>query len=192
MARDNLRCLPSSRTLRRIRWPLQPRSRDRRTAFQRIRRPLDDSLKPPWVLAGPAPFTSAQSDTPDIVSSDTVSDTLVPVAAPPRPPFTRTATLFESAACELIRGQDAACRLLQLHTTYGRKIRGSRFLAGTVAMTTFLFLRLTHDPLELPRMAVRRGEPRIRPFVPIPVPVPPGYPGLPDRDTEPTATPRPD
>jgi hypothetical protein len=33
MARDNLRCLPSTRTLRRIRWPLQPRSRDRPTAF---------------------------------------------------------------------------------------------------------------------------------------------------------------
>jgi hypothetical protein len=51
-------------------------------------------------------------------------------------------------------------------------------------MTTFLFLRLTHDLIELPRPAVRRGEPRIRPFVPIPVPVPPGYPGLPDRDTD--------
>jgi hypothetical protein len=33
MARDNLRCLPSTRTLRRIRWPLQPRSRDRPAAF---------------------------------------------------------------------------------------------------------------------------------------------------------------
>lgn len=61
----------------------------------------------------------------------------------------------------LIRGQDAACRLLQLHTTYGRKIRDSRFLAGTVAMTTFLFLRITHDLLL--REAVTRGEPRIRP-----------------------------
>jgi hypothetical protein len=30
-------------------------------------------------------------------------------------------------------------------------------------MTTFLFLRLTHDLLELPREAVGRGEPRIRP-----------------------------
>jgi len=39
----------------------------------------------------------------------------------------------------------------------------SRFLAGTVAMTTFLFLRITHDPLELPREAVTRGEPRKRP-----------------------------
>lgn len=57
-------------------------------------------------------------------------------------------------------------------------------------MTTFLFLRITHDPLELPREAVTRGEPRIRPFVPTPVPVPPTCVSLPDRDTEPTATPR--
>ena len=56
-------------------------------------------------------------------------------------------------------------------------------------MTTFLFLRITHDPTELPRLAVTRGEPRIRPFVPIPVPVPPTCVSLPDRDTEPTATP---
>jgi len=61
-------------------------------------------------------------------------------------------------------------------------------------MTTFLFLRLTHDPIELPRLGglatwVRRGEPRIRPFVPTPLPVPPTCVSLPDRDTEPTATP---
>jgi len=61
-------------------------------------------------------------------------------------------------------------------------------------MTTFLFLRVTHDLPELEgfptwRIAVTRGEPRIRPFVPIPVPVPPACAGLPDRDTEPTATP---
>jgi len=36
---------------------------------------------------------------------------------------------------------------------------------------------------------VTRGEPRIRPFVPTPPPVPPACAGLPDRDTEPTATP---
>jgi len=39
----------------------------------------------------------------------------------------------------------------------------SRFLAGTMAMTIFLFLRITHDPLELPPGAVKRGEPRMRP-----------------------------
>lgn len=62
-------------------------------------------------------------------------------------------------------------------------------------MTTFLFLRITHDPLGLPREGglatwVTRGEPRIRPFVPTPFSVPPAYAGLPERDTEPTATPR--
>lgn len=57
-------------------------------------------------------------------------------------------------------------------------------------MTTFLFLRITHDRLELPRDAVTRGEPRIRPFVPVPFSVPPACAGLPDFDTEPTATPQ--
>ena len=56
-------------------------------------------------------------------------------------------------------------------------------------MTTFLFLRVTHDLPELPQTAVTRGEPRIRPFVPIPFSVPPACAGLPDFDTEPTATP---
>jgi len=32
-----------------------------------------------------------------------------------------------------------------------------------MAMTTFLFLLITHDLLELPREAVMSGEPRIRP-----------------------------
>jgi len=43
----------------------------------------------------------------------------------------------------------------------------SRFLAGTMAMTTFLFLRITHDPRELLSQtseAVTRGEPRMRPI----------------------------
>jgi hypothetical protein len=56
-------------------------------------------------------------------------------------------------------------------------------------MTTFLFLRVTHDLPGLPREAVTRGEPRIRPFVPTPLPVSPTCVSLPDRDTEPTATP---
>jgi len=40
-----------------------------------------------------------------------------------------------------------------------------------MAMTTFLLLRITHDPLEFPRKAVTRGEPRIRPSIKTPVPV---------------------
>jgi hypothetical protein len=40
-----------------------------------------------------------------------------------------------------------------------------------MAMTTFLFFRVTHEPLELPQEAVTRGEPRIRPPTKVPVPV---------------------
>jgi len=58
-----------------------------------------------------------------------------------------------------------------------------------MAMTTFLFLRVTHDLLELPRIAVARGEPRIVRPIMTPVPVPPGCPGLPDRDVSTVATP---
>jgi len=129
------------------------------------------------------------AESPGIFSIDTVPDTLVPDAAPPRPPFTRTATLFGALRTCLFEAEDAACRLLQLLTTYGRKIPDSRFLAGTMAMTTFLFLRVTHDLLELPRIAVARGEPRIVRPIMTPVPVPPGCPGLPDRDVSTVATP---
>jgi len=58
-----------------------------------------------------------------------------------------------------------------------------------MAMTTFLFLRVTHDLLGLPQEAVTRGEPRIRPSTKIPVPVPPTCVGLPDRDTKAAAPP---
>jgi hypothetical protein len=51
-----------------------------------------------------------------------------------------------------------------------------------MAMTTFLFLRITHDPLELPPGAVTRGEPRMVRTIVTPVPVPPSCEGLPDRD----------
>jgi hypothetical protein len=51
----------------------------------------------------------------------------------------------------------------------------------------FLVFRITPSSCE----AVTRGKPRIRPFDQTPVPVLPGCPGLPDRDTESIAPPRP-
>jgi len=39
-------------------------------------------------------FTPAHAESPNILSIDVVSDVLPPDSAPPRPPFTRTATLF--------------------------------------------------------------------------------------------------
>jgi hypothetical protein len=62
-------------------------------------------------------------------------------------------------------------------------------------MTTFLFLRITHDLLSTrslpnaPGAAVMGGEPRSRPWAEIPVPVPPTCVGLPDRDTKANAPP---
>jgi hypothetical protein len=50
------RRLRSGGTLRRIRWSLRPRFRDRPTTFWVMKRPLDDALTPPWAFAGARPF----------------------------------------------------------------------------------------------------------------------------------------
>jgi len=101
MARDNPRCLPPTRTLRRIRWPLRPRSRDRPTTFWVMWRPLDDVLTPPWVSPGPPRFFNPRTRPSHQLSFRSTQSqgqrTLAcrnPEAAPPRPPFTLTATLF--------------------------------------------------------------------------------------------------
>jgi hypothetical protein len=51
-------------------------------------------------------------------------------------------------------------------------------LAGTMASTTFLVFPITPFLLG----TVIGGEPRYARFVPAPVPVPPAFTGLPDRD----------
>jgi hypothetical protein len=75
-ARDDPRCLPSTGTLRRIRWPLQPRSRDPGMRFWRMLEPLDDVLTPPWASSRsssvcPKPFENTirrfdRPRTPDV------------------------------------------------------------------------------------------------------------------------------
>jgi hypothetical protein len=60
----DLGCLPSAETLRRIRWPLRPRSRDRHTTFRAMGRPLDDALAPPWVFVRSSPVHSGMSPEP--------------------------------------------------------------------------------------------------------------------------------
>jgi hypothetical protein len=51
---NDLGCLPSVGALRRIRWPLQPQSRDLRTAFG-DEEALDGDLSPPWVFCRTSP-----------------------------------------------------------------------------------------------------------------------------------------
>jgi len=105
-----------------------------------VRRPLDDALTSSWVLADPSPshlFTWMKVDR-QYRFADVASDTCVPDAAPARPPFTPTVTLFGALRRSVF---EARCCLPTSATAYDVRtpLRDSRFLAGTMAMTTFLF-----------------------------------------------------
>jgi hypothetical protein len=58
---NDLGCLPSVGALRRIRWPLQPQSRDLRTAFG-DEEALDGDLSPPWVFCRTSPVFTGEAD----------------------------------------------------------------------------------------------------------------------------------
>jgi hypothetical protein len=151
MARDNRRCLPPTRTLRRIRWPLQPRSRDRPTAFGDVttaeRRShailgLARSLTalPRWRSSHQTSFRSTRSLT---LSCQTPRRLGPRSHVPPRflarcvRAYSRP-KMLPADFCNCLRRTDERSGTLV-------------FLAGTMAMTTFLFLRITHDPLGCPR-----------------------------------------
>jgi len=114
-ASDDLGCLRSAGTLPRIRWPLQPRSHDRLTAFRAMVRPLSGTLAPPWVFVRCSPFHSGEIGTPTYLSLPAPNDgfTRRP-SQKARPAFTRPCRSFWSAFVELIRGQtppDDFCNL---------------------------------------------------------------------------------
>jgi len=93
---------------------------------------------------------------------------------------------FWSAACELIRDQDPACRLLQRNTTYGHQPELS-FPRRDGGHDLLPFL--THHARPSPKRsgdARRAAHSSVRPT---PVPVPPACAGLPVRDTVPSAPP---
>jgi len=99
---NDLGCLPSVRTLRRIRWPLRPRSRDRRTAFA-TRRPLDGAITPPWVYAGPAPLFFDAWPTCDRIFTRDRSRRFRRIPPRARSPFTLAATLLGALRASLFR-----------------------------------------------------------------------------------------
>jgi hypothetical protein len=70
--------------------------------------------------------------------------------------------------------------------TCGQPNQSSRFLAGTMASTIFLFFLDTPSPLRKRCRVASRAYVR---FAPAPVPVPPAFTGLPDRDAVSNATP---
>ena len=111
-------CLLSTGTLHRIRWPLQPRSRDRHTTFRAMGRPLDDTLVPPWVFVRTYPVHFGK-----LAGTSTLTSLAVPNdgfthrrSLRARSPFTRPCRSFCCAYAELIRDQtppDDFCNCLR-------------------------------------------------------------------------------
>jgi len=172
-------CLLSAGILRGIRWPLQPRSRDRRTTFRAMLRPLDGTLAPPWIFVRCSPVHSGEPETPTYLSLPAPNDGLTRRLAPrARPPFTRPCRSFWSAFAELIRGQtppDDFCNYV--HSTCGQPNPGSSSSHG----------RWPRPPSvsHAPRLSLRSGDARRaarRPLSTTPVLVPPACAGLPNRD----------
>jgi len=93
-------------TLRRIRWPLQPRSRDRHTVFHTMGRPLNGTLAPPWVFVRSSPVRSGRVRHPTLLSPAAPADGFTHRRSlRARSPFTRPCRSFCCAIAELIRDQ---------------------------------------------------------------------------------------
>jgi len=151
-------CLPSIGALRRIRWPLQPRSRDLRTAFG-DEEALDGDLSPPWVFRRTSPVFTGEAD-----SRRTFRSRRLPTVSPAdlRPDLGPRSLdpdrSFWSAFAELIRDQTSPTDFCNcVNTTCGQPNPSSSVLAGTEASTSFLFFSC--HALSLAE-AVTRGEPR--------------------------------
>jgi hypothetical protein len=70
----------------------------------------------------------------------------VPEATPTRPPFTLTATLFGALRASLFEAKMLPADFCNCTYDVRADSPSSRFLAGTMAMTTFLFLRIRRTP----------------------------------------------
>jgi len=114
MHHDDPGCLPSAGTLRRIRWPLQPRSRDRTVPYgERCNRWMTLS-RHPGSRAGARPFGPVEPDNPTSLRP-TRAPTLSRRQSPrPRPLFTRPCPLFLERVCRAYSRPDVTNRLLQL------------------------------------------------------------------------------
>jgi hypothetical protein len=86
----------------------QPRSRDRRhliSPYGEVATTAERRSHAVLGLARSCTVLSAQSETSAFLSIDTVPDDFSPDAVPPRPPFTRTATLFGALRMSLFEAR---------------------------------------------------------------------------------------
>jgi hypothetical protein len=119
----------------------------------------DDALAPPGSSSGPIPFSRALAGTATLLSLAVPADGFTHRRSlRARSPFTRPCRSFCCAYAELIRDQRSPDDFCNLLTTCGQPNPDSHVLAGTVASTTFLFLRITHLSCESgdTRRAARR------------------------------------
>jgi hypothetical protein len=99
-----------------------------------------------------------------------------------RPLFTRAVALFGALRASVFEARRSPTDFCKLQRRAGTATIDSRFLAGTVTAITFLFY---DAPRPLPCGSGDARRAALRPFGPASVPVPPGCPGLPDRDAFP-------
>jgi len=111
----------------------------------------------PGSSSGLAPFHSGESETPTYLSLPVPNDGFTRRPSPrARPPFTRPCRPFRSAFAEPIRGQTPPndfCNCVSFDVRATKP--GLLILAGTVALTTFLFS--THHALSLRSGDARRA-----------------------------------
>jgi len=104
-------------------------------------RPLNGALAPPWVFVRSSPVEPGEVEAPTYLSLSVPDDGVTRRPSPKaRPPFTRPCRSFWSAFAELIRGQtppDDFCNYVSFDVRATKP--GPLILAGTVALTTFLF-----------------------------------------------------
>jgi len=107
MARDNPRCLPPTRTLHRIRWPLRPRSRD---CLDAEASETTAERRSHVVLSLGRSFTNSRegSDEGRLTNhrfTEGVAGAFAPETSPARPPFTLTVTLFGALRASLFEAR---------------------------------------------------------------------------------------
>lgn len=172
---------------------LQPRlPRPPRSAFDEPRLPPSDVLTSLWASAGPPP--EHRAPTKADASDDPFARSRRLLAASLLGPRSHVPSPFWGAAYGLIWGQDPACRLLQLPTTY-EHAPGLSIPRREEGHDLPPFLTCHAGPSQVPLSrrlfrvceAVTRGEPHLRPFDPSPVlGSSRNEAGLPELDTEST------
>jgi hypothetical protein len=149
----------------------------------------DDALAPPGSSSGPIPFSRALAGTATLLSLAVPDDGFTHRRSlRARSPFTRPCRSFCCAYAELIRDQTPPDDFCNCTTTCEQPnhLSGLQFSQGRWPRPPSFSSASRRSSL-----SSDTGRAALRPLLPIPVLVLPGYPGLPSRDTNRCAPPPP-